>query len=193
MLRSVASDRAALSVPEVARAGHAESAVFSPEWLRPSSSPVASHCDARIATRSFDSDVSIGEDGVARCRTTVRHERDRPTATGALTRPVITAGLGCDGDTVAITAATHSIPEDILLGAIPRIPRVELHNPCWHTMSATVPSEGNLGCTSQRSPPLIPDQRGVAPRARQVGFPRLKQPTIECPPDRPRSAKLLAP
>ncbi len=55
--------------------------------LRPSSSPVASRCDARIATRSFDSDVSIGESGVARCRTTVRHEHDRPTATGASTRP----------------------------------------------------------------------------------------------------------
>jgi hydrogenase small subunit len=41
----------------------------------------------------------------------------------------ITAGLGCDGDTVAITAATNPSLEDLVLGAIPRIPRVELHNP----------------------------------------------------------------
>src|SRR5215475_4897308 len=41
----------------------------------------------------------------------------------------ITAGLGCDGDTVAITAATNPRLEDLVMGAIPRIPRVELHNP----------------------------------------------------------------
>ena len=31
----------------------------------------------------------------------------------------ITAGLGCDGDTVSITAATQPSLEDVLLGAIP--------------------------------------------------------------------------
>ncbi|HJZ57011.1 MAG TPA: hypothetical protein VKE74_18725 [Gemmataceae bacterium] len=41
----------------------------------------------------------------------------------------ITAGLGCDGDTVAITAATQPSIEDIVLGAIPGLPRVRLHNP----------------------------------------------------------------
>jgi hydrogenase small subunit len=41
----------------------------------------------------------------------------------------ITAGLGCDGDTVAITAATQPSIEDVLLGAIPGLPRVHLHNP----------------------------------------------------------------
>ena len=41
----------------------------------------------------------------------------------------ITAGLGCDGDTVSITAATQPGIEDILLGAIPGLPRVRLHNP----------------------------------------------------------------
>jgi hydrogenase small subunit len=30
----------------------------------------------------------------------------------------ITAGLGCDGDTIAITAATQPSLEDILLGAL---------------------------------------------------------------------------
>src|SRR6266699_4960687 len=41
----------------------------------------------------------------------------------------ITAGLSCDGDSVSITAATQPSIEDVLLGAIPGIPKVHLHNP----------------------------------------------------------------
>ena len=41
----------------------------------------------------------------------------------------ITAGLGCDGDTIAMTAATQPSIEDVLTGGIPGIPRVRLHNP----------------------------------------------------------------
>jgi len=41
----------------------------------------------------------------------------------------ITAGLGCDGDTIAMTAATQPSIEDILSGAIPWIPNVTLQNP----------------------------------------------------------------
>ncbi len=41
----------------------------------------------------------------------------------------LTAGLSCDGDTVAITAATQPSIEDLILGALPGIPRVRLHNP----------------------------------------------------------------
>jgi hydrogenase small subunit len=41
----------------------------------------------------------------------------------------MTAGLGCDGDTIAMTAATQPSLEDILFGAIPWIPKVKLHNP----------------------------------------------------------------
>ncbi|MBV8528519.1 MAG: hydrogenase expression protein HypE, partial [Candidatus Dormibacteraeota bacterium] len=41
----------------------------------------------------------------------------------------ITAGLGCDGDSVSITAATQPSIEDVLLGAIPGLPRVHLYNP----------------------------------------------------------------
>ncbi|HEY6138122.1 MAG TPA: hydrogenase expression protein HypE [Thermoanaerobaculia bacterium] len=43
----------------------------------------------------------------------------------------ITAGLGCDGDTVAMTAATQPSIEDILLGALPGIPKVRLHHPVF--------------------------------------------------------------
>jgi hydrogenase small subunit len=41
----------------------------------------------------------------------------------------ITAGLGCDGDTIAMTAATQPSLEDIVLSAIPWIPKVNFHNP----------------------------------------------------------------
>lgn len=41
----------------------------------------------------------------------------------------ITAALGCDGDTIAMTAATQPSIEDIILGGIPGIPKVNLHNP----------------------------------------------------------------
>jgi hydrogenase small subunit len=41
----------------------------------------------------------------------------------------ITAGLSCDGDTIAMTAATQPSIEDIVLGQIPWIPKVTLHNP----------------------------------------------------------------
>jgi hydrogenase small subunit len=41
----------------------------------------------------------------------------------------VTAGLGCDGDSVSITAATQPSIEDVLLGAIPGLPKVHLHNP----------------------------------------------------------------
>jgi len=41
----------------------------------------------------------------------------------------ITAGLGCDGDTIAVTAATQPSIEDIVLGSMPWIPKVHFHNP----------------------------------------------------------------
>ena len=42
----------------------------------------------------------------------------------------ITAGLGCDGDTIAMTAATNPSIEDLVLGGIPGVPAIRLHNPC---------------------------------------------------------------
>jgi hydrogenase small subunit len=41
----------------------------------------------------------------------------------------LTAGLSCDGDTIAVTAATQPSLEDLLLGGIPWIPKVRFHNP----------------------------------------------------------------
>jgi hydrogenase small subunit len=41
----------------------------------------------------------------------------------------ITAGLGCDGDTIALTAATQPSIEELVLGLLPGVPRMRLHNP----------------------------------------------------------------
>ncbi len=41
----------------------------------------------------------------------------------------ITAGLGCDGDTIALTAATQPSIEDLVLGVIPGIPKLYFRNP----------------------------------------------------------------
>ncbi|MDB4935531.1 MAG: Uptake hydrogenase small subunit precursor [Labilithrix sp.] len=40
----------------------------------------------------------------------------------------ISEGMSCDGDTVSMTAATQPSIEDIVLGLIPGIPKVHLHN-----------------------------------------------------------------
>src|SRR3984893_5818417 len=41
----------------------------------------------------------------------------------------ITAGLGCDGDTIAMTAATQPSIEDVVSGGLPWIPKVNFLNP----------------------------------------------------------------
>jgi hydrogenase small subunit len=41
----------------------------------------------------------------------------------------ITAGLSCDGDSVSVTAATMPSVEDLLMGGLPGLPKVRLHNP----------------------------------------------------------------
>ena len=49
----------------------------------------------------------------------------------------ITAGLGCDGDSVSITAATQPSIEDVLLGAIPACPKSTCTIRCSPTRTAT--------------------------------------------------------
>jgi len=41
----------------------------------------------------------------------------------------LTSGLGCDGDSVAMTAATNPSLEDLLRGVLPGMPRILLYNP----------------------------------------------------------------
>src|SRR5947209_15033592 len=40
----------------------------------------------------------------------------------------LTSGLGCDGDSVALTAASNPSLEELLLGALPGVPRIVLYN-----------------------------------------------------------------
>src|SRR3984893_19502836 len=56
-------------------------------------------------------------------------DRRRPQDIPEIVILWITAGLGCDGDTIPMTAATQPSIEEILLGGIPWIPKVRLHNP----------------------------------------------------------------
>src|SRR5262245_15091094 len=53
----------------------------------------------------------------------------RPPAIPELDILWITAGLSCDGDSVSITAARQPSIEDVVLGTIPGLPKVNLHNP----------------------------------------------------------------
>jgi hydrogenase small subunit len=43
----------------------------------------------------------------------------------------ITTGLGCDGDSIAMTAATNPSLEDLLRGALPGMPPMVLYNPVF--------------------------------------------------------------
>jgi hydrogenase small subunit len=53
----------------------------------------------------------------------------RPPATKEIHILWLTAGLSCDGDSISITAASQPSIEDVLLGAIPGLPKVHLHHP----------------------------------------------------------------
>ncbi|HEX5228612.1 MAG TPA: hydrogenase expression protein HypE [Bryobacteraceae bacterium] len=58
---------------------------------------------------------------------------DRPSDVKELHILWITAGLSCDGDTISVTAAEQPSIEDVLLGTIPGLPKVHLHNPVLAT------------------------------------------------------------
>jgi hydrogenase small subunit len=53
----------------------------------------------------------------------------RPPAVSEVHILWLTAGLSCDGDSVSVTAAEQPSIEDVVLGAIPGLPKVHLHNP----------------------------------------------------------------
>src|SRR3569833_1734378 len=47
----------------------------------------------------------------------------------------INAGLSCDGDSVALTAATQPRIEEIVLGALPGLPKIAVHWPLINNKS----------------------------------------------------------
>src|SRR4051812_24559510 len=54
---------------------------------------------------------------------------DRPPDIKEIHVVWMTTGLSCDGDSVSVTAASLPSIEDVLLGAIPGLPKVHVHNP----------------------------------------------------------------
>lgn len=101
----------------------------------------------------------------------------------------ITAGLGCDGDSISITAATQPSLEDILRGIIPGLPKVKLHHP---VLSIEVGDEflrpyhqaaaGNLAPFLLVIEGSIPDENNKA-EGYWAGFgtdPRTGQPITTC-------------
>ena len=68
----------------------------------------------------------------------------------------INAGLSCDGDSVALTAATQPSVEEIALGALPGLPKVAVHWPlidfeCGPNGGATTSWSGSSGPTAASS------------------------------------------
>jgi hydrogenase small subunit len=61
----------------------------------------------------------------------VRRENEQrsPRPLGEVDILWLNGGLGCDGESVAMTGATQPSVEDLVMGAIPGIPKVRLHNP----------------------------------------------------------------
>jgi Ni,Fe-hydrogenase I small subunit len=67
----------------------------------------------------------------------------------------ITAGLGCDGDSVSITAATQPSIEDVLLGAIPGCQKFTCIIPSWLMKMATISSSTGTRLGKGSSNPLF--------------------------------------
>ena len=76
----------------------------------------------------------------------------------------ITAGLGCDGDSVSITAATQPSIEDVILGAIPGLPKVHLHNPVLAYENGDEFMKYWYQADEGRLEPVRPGRRGLDPQ-----------------------------
>ena len=59
-------------------------------------------------------------------------------------------GLGCDGDSVALTAATQPSIEEIVLGALPGLPKVAVHWPLIDFECASPKGTGAGSATTRR-------------------------------------------
>src|SRR3954467_15279899 len=60
----------------------------------------------------------------------------------------INAGLSCDGDSVALTAATQPSIEEIALGALPGLPKVAVH---WPLIDFECGSRAAVGLGGRRA------------------------------------------
>jgi hydrogenase small subunit len=92
-------------------------------------------------------------------------------ATEQLTVHVIwmTSGLGCDGDTVAMTAATQPSLEDLLNRALPGMPGVALYNPFLAVESGDEFMRAWYDAEAGRLDPFILVLEGAVPNERING------------------------
>ena len=110
----------------------------------------------------------------------------------------ITAGLGCDGDTVSVTAATQPSIEDLLLGALPGLPRVTIHNPVIAYENGADFMRRFEQAADGVGPPFVLVIEGSIPNEKikaegyWAGFgtdPATGQPILTCDVDRPAGAQ----
>jgi hydrogenase small subunit len=115
--------------------------------------------------------VRTSEEGTMTADATIPYGRRTQTAPAVAELDIlwITAGLGCDGDTISMTAATQPALEDVVLGAIPGLPRVRLHNPvlAYHNGAEFLApfhqaAEGRLGPFLLVVEGSIPNERNKA-------------------------------
>jgi hydrogenase small subunit len=81
----------------------------------------------------------------------------------------VTAGLGCDGDTIAMTAATQPSLEDLLDGIVPGIPALGFHNPVLSPSNAQDFLEPFRKAARGEGPPFILVVEGSVPDERLAG------------------------
>ena len=86
-------------------------------------------------------------------------------ATEAVTAHVIwmTSGLGCDGDSVAMTSATNPSLEDIIRGIIPGMPRVVIHTPVLAYENGAEFLQAWYDAEARQARPVRADPRGLGP------------------------------
>ncbi len=81
----------------------------------------------------------------------------------------ITAGLGCDGDTIAMTAATHPSLEDLLGGVLPGVPALGFHNPVLSPRNGDDFLAPFRTAAAGEGPPFILIVEGSIPDERRSG------------------------
>src|ERR1700677_1543847 len=82
-----------------------------------------------LAQSSFGGTAMAESNGPGKPGAPYGSKTQKPSAVKDVHIIWMTAGLSCDGDSVSVTAAMQPSIEDVLLGAIPGLPKVHLHNP----------------------------------------------------------------
>ena len=75
----------------------------------------------------------------------------------------MTTGLGCDGDSVAMTSAVDPSLEDIVTQAIPGMPKVIVHNPVLAYENGDEFMQAWYDAEAGKLDPFVLDRRGLDP------------------------------